>query len=141
MKNKLFLISLAILFAFTSCSEKENITGSWQIESLKKDGVYQELLPVELTVTEQDNELLISGTSTVNLFNGNVKFISENEITCENIASTRMMGSPEAMELETLFFDALSGKLKFTVKNDILTLTDSEKQLEMTFKKAAEKSN
>lgn len=141
MKNKFFYVFLISIFGFVGCSGNKNLLGEWQIESLKKDEIYQTLAISDFKAIEKANEFFVAGNSGVNFFNGKIKNKGKNKISIENLATTRMAGGPEETEFENLFLETLSGILSVNIQDDILTLTNSEKKLELKFRKKTENLN
>lgn len=139
MKSKLFFIFFVLSFCFISCYDDKNFVGDWEIVSLKKDDVYQTIAVSDLKVINKDGKFFVAGNSGVNLFNGQIKNKAKDKIIIENLASTRMMGSPQAMEFENLFLETLTGTVNINIQDDILTLTNPEKKLELKFERQTEK--
>lgn len=115
-----------------------DITGSWKISSLFKGSVAQEIVvsDLEIKFTEQPCVFSFSGTSGVNRFFGNVSFKDGKIYSPENgFATTRMLGSPEAMAFEELFIDILSNADKFSLKDNLLSFEKSIDKSVLTFSK------
>lgn len=133
MKNKIcFLSFLMCIFVFAGCENQKNLLGNWQIESLISDGVYQQIAISDINFLMEENQLFAAGNSGVNRFNGNVK-VQGNKIIIENLASTRMMGSEEAMEYENLFLQTLTGIFDYKIKDNKLKIINADKKLELNF--------
>ena len=115
-----------------------DITGSWKISSLFKGSVVQEIAvsDLEIKFTEQPCVFSFSGTSGVNRFFGNISFKDGKILPPENgFATTRMLGSPEAMAFEDLFLDILSNADKFSLKDNVLSFEKSIDKSVLNFSK------
>lgn len=139
-KNRLFgcVFCLICIFCFAGCKEEEKFEGSWQIESLVKENVYQSICISDLSVIKEDGKVFVAGNSGVNRYNGIVTFKDKKSFEIKNLASTRMMGSLEEMEFENLFLQTLTGVVEFCVSDDYLVLENKEKQLTLTFFRKSE---
>ena len=133
MKNKIcFLSFLMCIFVFAGCENQKNLLGNWQIESLISDGVYQQIAISDINFLMEENQLFVAGNSGVNRFHGIVKMKGK-KIIIENLASTRMMGSEEAMEYEDLFLQTLTGISDYKIKDNKLKIINADKKLELNF--------
>lgn len=135
MNNRFCFCTFAFIlsiFLFAGCENKSDIIGNWQIESLIKDGVYQQIAVSDISFMMQENQLFAAGNSGVNLFNGIVK-VKGNKIIIDNLASTRMMGSEDAMEYENLFLQTITGTLDYEIKDNKLKIINADKNLELNF--------
>ena len=81
-------------------------------------------------------DLLAGIPSVVYGFFGNVSFKDGKIFSPENgFATTRMLGSPEAMAFEELFIDILSNADKFSLKDNLLSFEKSIDKSVLTFSK------
>ena len=133
MKTKLsILVFFVSIFVFAGCENQKDLFGNWQIDSLIQDGVYQQIAVSDISFLMEENQLFVAGNSGVNRFNGIVK-VQGNKIIIENLASTRMMGSEEEMEYESLFLQTLTGVSTFTIKDNKIKIINADKKLELNF--------
>ena len=133
MKTKLsILVFFVSIFVFAGCENQNDLSGNWQIDSLIQDGVYQQIAVSDISFLMEENQLFVAGNSGVNRFNGVVK-VQGNKIIIENLASTRMMGSEEAMEYENLFLQTLTGISDYKIKDNKLKIINADKKLELNF--------
>ena len=133
MKNKLsILVFFVSIFVFAGCENQNDLSGNWQIENLKSDGVYQQIAVSDINFLMEENHFFVAGNSGVNRFHGIVKMKGK-KIIIENLASTRMMGSEEAMEYEDLFLQTITGTLDYEIKDNKLKIINADKNLELNF--------
>lgn len=133
MKNRFYFFAvLVIFFVLAGCDNKNELLGNWQIESLIKDGVYQQIAVSDINFLMEENHFFVAGNSGVNRFHGIVKMKGK-KIIIENLASTRMMGSEEAMEYEDLFLQTITGTLDYEIKDNKLKIINADKKLELNF--------
>lgn len=142
MKQKTFLALLGIFFCalFLGCQE-EDISGSWKIESLQKDGVSQEICDIEIQVEQKNNTLFIAGDAGVNVFSGDFIVDKNGSISVNNIALTKMMGSPEEMKFEDMFVELLNGISSAHLKDSKLILENKSAKLKAEFSKVQVSTN
>lgn len=113
----------------------QNISGFWKINSFTKKGVAQKIVNsnIEIIPDSGVNSFKISGNSGVNRFFGELKIKDLKIVPNDRVASTRMMGSPEAMEFETEFLQIITTAKDFYIKDGILTFKTQNEEL--SFKK------
>ena len=133
MKTKLsILVFFVSIFVFAGCENQNDLSGNWQIDSLIQDGVYQQIAVSDISFLMEDNQFFVAGNSGVNRFNGIVK-VQGNKIIIENLASTRMMGSEEEMEYESLFLQTLTGVSTFKIKDNKLKIELLQEKLKLVY--------
>ena len=121
---------LVVLLAIASaCSaggaspEEIDLTGNWQLSSGSVDGELLPLIdasPVTLNVTGTE----LGGSSACNSYGGH--FILDGAtISIGDLVSTLMMCTPEAMDVEVPYLEALRKVDTVAVDGDELTLTGS----------------
>lgn len=148
MKTKNLFYFLALLFAFTGCTSAKVKTdfdssvyiGTWQIDSFQMDGIFQQIAVSEITFeTDQGKTFNIYGNSGVNSFFGEVKIDGSSFSVGENMGSTKMAGSPEAMEYEDNFLACLTTAEKIELHEDgtilLLTISSSKTNSQLHFRK------
>lgn len=134
LKNILyFLVFMIILAGCTSTKVKTDSAattylGTWQIDSFQIDGIFQQIAISEITFEEVHGKSYnIYGNSGVNSFFGEVKIDGSTLSVADNMGSTKMAGSPEAMEYEDNFLACLTSaeKIEITEEGNALILTIS----------------
>lgn len=133
MKKISFLI-LGLLILLAGCTATNELEGNWTTEALEKDGIAQTIAVSNIEFTTKGNVVNAGGCAGVNLFNGDVK-VSNGKISAGNLAVTKMMGDPEAMEFEDLFIEVLNNADSYKVENNVLTITASSKNLKLVLRK------
>lgn len=139
--KKLFLIMAAVALSFAGCkSITPEIEGDWQTAKLEINGVEQELVMSEITLTQKDGAAYsIDGDSGVNRFFGDVKVSGSSFKVQDNIGSTKMAGDPASMKFEDIFIQALlSASLWEKIDEGssvLLKLTDKNGKHILTFTK------
>lgn len=144
MKKSMFLISMAAI-ALSGCTKVQvtDVEGSWEISEFVKGETAQQIAESDITfVKESGTNFTVNGSSGVNLFTGSVS-VADGKITVsDNMASTKMAGSPEAEAFENEFLAVLTAADKVEVTEadgvKLLKLTDSETNSTLTFAKKAE---
>lgn len=108
----------------------QELGGYWEIIEVNGKKVKHEEMPTIVLDIESGK---LTGNSGCNIMNGNIKYESSknnHSITFDNIASTRRMCAPDAMEVEDAVLDALNKVNSFRItsnKNVQLYSTSSEK--------------
>lgn len=127
------MAALTGLFFF-SCKQTDELNGTWNTCGFEKDGIAQEIAVSNIIFTSEGNKLIVAGESGVNLFNGTVK-ANKGKIEFINVASTRMMGDPNAMAFEDMFLEAISFADEYSIKDGVLTISSSKKNMKIMFRK------
>lgn len=78
----------------------------------------------------------ISGRSAVNNYAGVFTAMPNGKIAVQLTRATQMAGPPEAMELETEYFDALSHVKQIILKSDRIILENETTSMEFAFNPA-----
>ena len=123
MKNlKIVLGLLACAFLFGCTDEEKNLEGSWKLVLYEKNGVAQEIEDTTLNIHfEGKKNIQISGNAGVNNFYASVELSDDSIKSVSDIVTTKMAGSPEAMQFENEYLATLSGIDAFDIENDIDT--------------------
>jgi heat shock protein HslJ len=123
MKNlKIVLGLLACAFLFGCTDEEKNLEGSWKLVLYEKNGVAQEIEDTTLNIHFEDKKnIQISGNAGVNNFYASVELSDDSIKSVSDIVTTKMAGSPEAMQFENEYLATLSGIDAFDIENDIDT--------------------
>lgn len=148
MKAKHFFYFLALMIVFVGCTSTKVKTdsdstvyiGTWQIDSFQIDGIFQQIAISEITFEEVHGKSYnIYGNSGVNSFFGEVKIDGSTLSVADNMGSTKMAGSPEAMEYEDNFLKCLTTAEKIQIREDgnilILTISSSKTNSQLHFRK------
>jgi len=105
LQTTCFLASLSGLLTVPSrgTENETTITGSWKVVSIGQ----RKLMPREsITLVLKANDECF-GKSTVNRYGGSYQEAPNADRSFSNIRQTKMAGLPEAMELESLWFNTL----------------------------------
>lgn len=135
MKN---IISSILLFCslvfIASCSTAKNATGSASI--LDKNWKLVELNGIAIESSEQyrkapfmilnTSEKRVNGSGGCNSFFGTYELKNDNGITFSPIGATKMACQDVVMQVESRFFQVFEMAKKFMVKDDTLTLMNSD---------------
>lgn len=132
--KKTSILILCLFFIFVSCNSTKEVEGNWITTSFVKDGIAQEIAVSNIEFTAKGNAVNAGGCAGVNLFNGNVK-LSNGKINLNNIAVTKMMGDPAAMEFEDMFIELLNNADSYLIEGNNLIIKASSKNLELQLKK------
>jgi len=114
MRTSILTFTLLLAALLPSCVT-DGPTGSLSMELLARDWVFDEVCGELVEGTEEvpslhfDENGKFAGFSGVNRFHGKLdtRALIQGNFDMGPIVSTRMAGSPRAMELESLLFDAL----------------------------------
>lgn len=136
-KSLILLVSTVICALFLGCKE-ENVSGMWKINSLQKDGISQEICDIEIQLDQINNVISAAGNAGVNNFTGEFILNNNGSISVNNLASTKMMGSPEAMEFENTFIELLNGLSSAKIKDEKLILENKNANLKAEFSKVVQ---
>lgn len=134
-KNCFYLLLCTFICTFFLSCKDENISGMWKIHSLQKNGISQEICDIDIQIEQNQNVISVAGNSGVNNFSGEFIVNNDGSISVQNLASTKMMGSPAAMEFENLFMELLNGLSSAKIKDENLILENKEANLTATFSK------
>lgn len=149
--KKLLILVTALFSIFTfGCKRVEKNTASsfspdefsgiWKTLSLEKEGIQQQIAESEISFEVKDSQTLsVNGNSGVNTFFGDV-IIKDGKVTVsDKMASTKMAGSPEAMEFEDLFLSCLTGADDFEIfekdNESILKISNQKTATSISFVK------
>jgi heat shock protein HslJ len=99
---------------------------SWKLDHwTNADGVEREVGPITLAIGENFH---LSGNASVNRYMGNAKFTDSGDLDLSaGLATTMMMGLPEAMEREKNYLADLEKVNKAGLADGRLVLTDGQK--------------
>ncbi|MDE5897727.1 MAG: META domain-containing protein [Treponemataceae bacterium] len=120
MKKIAIVMAAALSFGLLAgCrpTDFKKALGDWQLVHFEKDGVAQTIAISTLNIEEDEaaGSYSVSGFSGVNRFHG-AYVVKGKQITVPvGFASTRMAGSPEAMEFESLFLRAMQSPSAWSV--------------------------
>ena len=126
MKNlsAALVAALALGLSLTACSKTNAEDGPWVLDSFPGDPApVAALEDVESTLSLDDGT--VTGNGGVNTFNGTYTLTGD-DISFSPLASTRMAGSPEAMEQEQLFFEALEKAAHIAMNDNTMMLSDAD---------------
>lgn len=84
--------------------------------------------PAPYEITAECGKAEISGRSAVNTFGGPCTITRDGAFSVGDLRTTRMAGSEDEMQAETIFFDLLRRVRKHAVANNTLTLEDEAGQ-------------
>lgn len=133
--QKSFLLPLLAisLFATNGCESTggsartplESTIGDWTLTQLAGDDGAR--LPANETARPTlsiDGDGLVSGFSGVNRYTGSLSLdaLAQGQFSLGPVATTRMAGPPEAMDLESQFLETLSRVDAYGVEGDVLVL-------------------
>lgn len=139
MKTKKLITTLCVFcvaFFFASCtSEGQDIqkNSNWRLIDITTETKIPESVK-NIAITLNINDDSVAGFSGCNHYFGGIAFNGQ-KVELSRMASTKMMGSPDEMELETLFLDKLQSVDSFKVQNEQLVLFDAEGKKLLTFEK------
>lgn len=143
MKRNLFF-ALILGIIFMGChrvmenSDLSELSGKWETTRLSKNSIIQQLVISGINFeTKNGTTFAINGNSGVNSFFGDVIVKGKSFSAGDNIGSTKMAGPATAMEFEDDFLQCITGAEKIQIEDDgkKLVITNSKKDLELTFKK------
>ncbi len=138
-KNLLFgLLMSGLVFAGCKESEANRVIGNWKVQEFEKDG---SKIPIEESgisfEQESENVFKVNGNSGINTFFGNVEIKNKGIVVDDKMASTKMAGSPEAMEYEDNFLLCLTGadgiELDESDGKKVLKLSSSKNNMTIHF--------
>ncbi len=103
----------------------ESIVGTWEVRGVRiGDGVVSSATDPDRTITFTADGG-VSGSAGVNRFSGTAR-LDGDRLTIGPLRTTRMAGSPEAMDAETAFLHALDEVVAVRLDGDDLTLLDAD---------------
>lgn len=139
MKKSLAILPLLALSLF-GCNTKsaEDIVGDWNIKSFEKDGVQQQIAVSDISFEKKSGSSFdVKGNSGVNSFFGTVSVKNGTFKASENMGSTKMAGSPEAMAFEDDFLACLTGADAVEITEvdgkKVLKITDKDTKSVLSF--------
>ena len=120
------LVGVVVLLggcASSGASDQSQLEGDWVLESF---GGTDGLTPADPTVTSELTMLAgeATGSGGVNNFSGTYEASDDGDLSFGPLAATMMAGSPEAMDQETAFFQALAATKSFEINEGRLVLSD-----------------
>ena len=80
--------------------------------------------PSKYTITAAFSESQISGTSAVNSYGGSYSAKADGSFAVDELVSTEIAGSPDAMRAESTYMSLLQAARKYAVNDASLTLMD-----------------
>ncbi len=115
-----------------SASMVQKLVGDWNLSSLKGVDVAS-LLPkgAKLPSLAFSPDGSVSGTSGINRLASSIDLdaLAKGQFKLAPAASTKMAGSPEAMNFESNFLSSLGEATGFSVKDDSLSLSNAAGEL------------
>lgn len=145
MKKFMIITILAafstIFFGCHSTGDRElidDLTGRWEIHNFEINGVMQQLAFSDISLKQKTaGTFEANGNSGVNTFFGDIVFKNGKIFVSDRLASTKMAGSPEAMEFEDNFMACLTASDKFEIETKanakILKIQSSSKKSVLYF--------
>ncbi len=118
----------------------DDYTGDWGTFSLEAAGEQQPVVASVISIEKKsDTVLSVNGNSGVNSFFGDFVLSGGTVKASDNMGSTKMAGSPEAMEFEDKFLVCVSSADNIAVVKDeektVLEITNSVNGLKLTLVK------
>ena len=138
--TKMILISgcLIMINAFASrAGAQDQINGKWKLTGFNfstKQKFSIEKMTVDLTIT--DNK--IGGHSGCNIFGGNITITRKGKMKVGPLTSTERFCDEVSGQFESLFTDTLQNASKISLKNGILTITETKKKTFLRFERLKE---
>ncbi|WP_207506025.1 META domain-containing protein [Telluribacter humicola] len=140
MKKVFLVLSLGLLFMMGIACQPEsvdadaqkserlsanaNLTGTWKFKHFgdKAESPYEVTLEFK-GQADENGKLMLSGRSSVNhYFAAYQADASKNKLNIADLGSTRMAGSPEAMQFEQRYFELLKNAASYEIKDGGQTL-------------------
>lgn len=110
------------------------IQGEWKLDAYET-GVVSESTVLQFVNQKNSKGLfIISGTSSINFFEGGYEFTGTSSLKVRELSVTEMGGSKEKVEFEKTFLERLMAIESFSFKDNTLILSNS-KGSQMYFKK------
>jgi heat shock protein HslJ len=136
--KKLIPITMLLAFALTlpACGSgtSANLTGtSWTLTSWGSGGAQNPAAPGVETSLVFGNDGQVSGNLGCNRFGGTYS-VTNGKITFGNLMSTLMACQEPQMSQETHAFQVLRGTASYTLKGDVLTITNGSLSLTLARK-------
>lgn len=138
--KKLIPIILSFLVLFAGCATtkaktlQETLTGNWNTISLTFNGVAQEICQSNIEFEKQGSIYKAGGCAGFNLYYGDAK-LKNGQINVDNLALTKMMGPPAAMDFEDLFLTGFVYGKTYTIEDDVLTIVAPDRGIVMQLRK------
>lgn len=133
--KKLLVVLMASAAMFLAGCKGEKLEGNWTITNLIKDGVEQNVVPANITFSNEGGELLAAGKSGVNSFSVVIEAKNGQIKVSDKFALTKMMGAPEEQAFEDLFIETLTNADSYELIEDTLVIKNSSNNLEIKLKK------
>jgi heat shock protein HslJ len=114
----------------------QGIVGTWSVRGVRiSDGVVSNVTDPDRTMTfTADGQ--VSGQAGVNTFRGSAR-VDGDRIVIGPLRTTRMAGSPEAMDAEAAFLEALEAVVAVRLEGDDLTLLDADEGTQVRLVRAS----
>jgi heat shock protein HslJ len=120
----LMLLSLALTLPACGSGTSASLTGtSWKLTTWEAGGVQNPTAPGVETSLVFGNDDQVSGNLGCNSFGGTYS-VTNGKITFGNLMSTLMACQEPQMSQETHAFQVLRGTASYTLKGDVLTITN-----------------
>ena len=115
---------------------KDLTGGSWRLIGSERNGRQMALLPESTPSIEFDETGHVSGNASINRFSGGYSIEASGTLQWSKagFAATRMAGSPELMQQEAEFLEALNRVERARVENGTLILGNDEQTIVLTFR-------
>ena len=137
MKTKKIITTMCIFCAallFASCTSEEQAiknNSNWRLVDITTDlQIPESVKNVEITLNINNNT--VAGFSGCNHYFGGIT-ITGQKVELSNMASTKMMGTPDEMELEMLYLNKLQSVNSFKIQDGQLVLFDASGKKLLTF--------
>ncbi|HEV7347568.1 META domain-containing protein [Telluribacter sp.] len=105
-------------------SATAELTGTWKFKHFGDKAEYPYEVTLEFKgVPDENGKLMLSGRSSVNYYFAAYQAdASNNTLAVADLGSTRMGGSPEAMQFEQRYFELLKNAATYQIKDSGETL-------------------
>jgi heat shock protein HslJ len=139
LKNLLMLVTLALLFSCQSNNSAEDnpdeiLLGQWELSVLDGSKVITDR-PIHI---EFGKENLVSGFVGCNTLTGSYSIDGENQITFENLATTKMACPQKEMDIESSLLSFLESVDSYSVEDGKLNLNVDESKATALFYQMSE---
>ncbi|WP_207435542.1 META domain-containing protein [Sabulibacter ruber] len=162
--HTLYLFSVLTLLGialFSSCSDSDDdassgLLGSWMLSEMEGapvsgNNLSAEVLCADLVFTLEEvpshssepGKYRLSGHLPVNSYDGNYVTVPQDLFTRSGglnvfaLGSSEKLGSEQEMAFEAQYLNALRQVNQFEVKDDVLTLSDTDSGVELTYVRGA----
>ncbi|WP_420149809.1 META domain-containing protein [Spirosoma sp.] len=111
-----FLLTLSLILLFAQCGQKESVIapniaallGTWQL--VEPDSTYDVTLTFAYDSRNPPQDITpfnVTGKASVNSYSARLFATLDGTLSADNVASTDMAGSPQALQFERVYFDNL----------------------------------